>query len=298
MVSAGLVLILIYPSTQVFFTSLSSHLGQGMSKALAGRIFPGLLVRAFFLPCSVLARSIRGITCSPHDLVLPIIMLAFIALGSAIWIRRRKTLMMASLIVIMLALWQGAWLQYDYGLYKILFIGSMIWIPALFRGGTAITGFAPRPTRPLVVTLGTILFFSGAFAQTMEQQKNIPYRQVIPMRFYSDLANLRPKVGDRPVLLVCDHAFAQEYDEFDQPWAVFFLRHLNLIVPKYIGLLGDYDSIMKRAKAVSEPADFVLVNKRIEGALWNNQRFSLFGTAYPGRTSRRSSSEWSQAYQW
>jgi hypothetical protein len=31
-----------------------------------------------------------------------------------------------------------------------------------------------------------------------------------------------------------------------------------------------------RAKFVGEPADFVLVNKRIEGALWNNQRFSLF----------------------
>ena len=109
----------------------------------------------------------------------------------------------------------------------------------------------------------------------MEQQKKIPYRQVIPMRLYSDLANLRHKVGDRPVLLVCDNAFAQEYNEFDQPWAVFFLRQINLKVPKYIGLLGDYDPIMKRAKFVGEPADFVLVNKRIAGALWNNQRFSL-----------------------
>ena len=29
----------------------------------------------------------------------------------------------------------------------------------------------------------------------------------------------------------------------------------------------------RRAKSVSEPAAFVLVNKRIEGALWKNQRF-------------------------
>ena len=115
-----------------------------------------------------------GIMCSPHDLVLPIIMLALIVLGSAIWIRRRKTLFLAFLIVIILALWQGALLKFDYGLYKVLFIGSMIWIPALFCGGTAVTSFAPRPTRPFAVTLGTILFFSGAFAQTMEQQKEDP----------------------------------------------------------------------------------------------------------------------------
>ena len=33
---------------------------------------------------------------------------------------------------------------------------------------------------------------------------------------------------------------------------------------------------MPRAKSISEPAAFVLVNKRVEGAIWNNQRFSLF----------------------
>ena len=32
---------------------------------------------------------------------------------------------------------------------------------------------------------------------------------------------------------------------------------------------------MQRAKSISEPAAFVLVNKRIEGAIWKNQRFSL-----------------------
>ncbi len=274
-ISACLFLVLIYPCTQVFFTSLSSHLSEGMGKALAGRIFPGLISPRFLPAMFGFGQEYPGIISSRHDLVLPSIMLAFIVLGSAIWIRRRKALVMASLIVIMLALWQGAWLQYDYGLFKVLFIGSLIWIPALFRGGTAVTSFVPRPTRPFAATLGTIIFFSGVFAQTMEQQKKIPYRQVIPMRFYSDLAKLRHKVGDRPVMLVCDNGFAQEYDEFDQPWAVFFLRHINLKVPKYIGLLGDYDPIMKRAKFVGEPADFVLVNKRIEGALWNNQRFSL-----------------------
>ena len=32
---------------------------------------------------------------------------------------------------------------------------------------------------------------------------------------------------------------------------------------------------MQRAKSISEPAAFVLVNERIEGAVWKNQRFSL-----------------------
>ena len=97
------------------------------------------------------------------------------------------------------------------------------------------------------------------------------------MRWYSDLANLRHKVGSRPVLLICDDAFAQEYKDFDQEWAVFFLRHVNLKVPEYFGYLGaePYEPIMRRAKSTSEPAAFVLVNKRMEGAVWNNQRFSL-----------------------
>jgi hypothetical protein len=110
----------------------------------------------------------------------------------------------------------------------------------------------------------------------MEQKEKIPFRQVIPMKWYSDLANLRHKVGNRSVLLVCDKAFAQEYNEFDQGWAVFFLRHVNLKVPEYIGYLGAGGWLMPRAKSTSEPAAFVLVNKRIEGAVWNNQRFSLF----------------------
>ena len=101
-----------------------------------------------------------GTMCSPHDLVLPIIMLAFIVLGSATWIRRRKSLILAFLILIVMAIWQGWFQQYDYGLYKILFIGSMIWIPSLFRGGTAVANFVPRSTRPFAVTLGAIIFLS------------------------------------------------------------------------------------------------------------------------------------------
>ena len=95
------------------------------------------------------------------------------------------------------------------------------------------------------------------------------------MRFYSQLASLRHLVGNRPVLLICEKAFAQEYNEFDQPWALFFLKQINLKVPEYIGILGGASEVMKQARSVDEPADYVLVNKRIEGALWNNQRFSL-----------------------
>ena len=43
----------------------------------------------------------------------------------------------------------------------------------------------------------------------MEQHAKIPCREVIPVKWYSDLANLRHKVGNHPVLLVCDNAFAQ-----------------------------------------------------------------------------------------
>jgi hypothetical protein len=161
-------------------------------------------------------------------------------------------------------------------LYKVMFIGSLIWIPALFRGGTAVANLVPTSSRPFAVALGAIIFLSWALAQRLEQHAKIPHRQVIPIKWYSELARLRSKVGNRPVLLVCDNAFSQDY-VFDQEWAVFFLRHVNLKVPKYFGYLGAklYEPLMQRAQSVSEPAAFVLVNKRIEGAVWQNHRFSL-----------------------
>ncbi len=87
-----------------------------------------------------------------------------------------------------------------------------------------------------MIALGTIIFFSAAFAQRMEQK--IPWREVRPVKWYSDLADLKHKVGNRPVLLVCDSVFDQEYNDFDQEWAVFFLRHVNLKIPAYYGYLG------------------------------------------------------------
>ena len=275
LISACLVAALISPYLRGSFFFLLDEISIGMSKGAAGT-FPGLLSPPF-LPAMFAFGPEYGVTIySPHHLVLPIIMLAFIGLGAAAWISRRKSLILVFLILIMMAIWQGSWLQFDYGLYKILFVGSLIWIPCLFRGGTTVADLVPKPARPFAVTLGAIIFFSGALAQRMEQQAKIPHRQLIPVKWYSDLANLRHKVGDRPVLLVCDNALSQDY-VFDQEWAVFFLKHVNLEVPKFFGYLGAkfYEPLMQRAKSIRGPADFVLVNQRIEGALWQNRHFSL-----------------------
>jgi hypothetical protein len=271
-VSACLVLVFILPFVRLFFTSLFQNIGIHLSKGALG-IFPGLLSSRAMPAMFGFGQEYPGTFCSPHDLVLPIIMLAFIILGCAIWTRRRKSLILAFLILIMMAIWQGLLLQYDYGLYKILFIGSLLWIPSLFRGGTALAYFVPRPRRPFAVTLGTIIFFSAAISQRMEQK--IEWRDVRPVKWYSDLAELRHKVGNRPILLVCDTAFDQEYNDLDQEWAVYFLRHVNLKVPAYFGYLAGFDWFMQRAKSPSEPAAFVLVNESIEGAAWRNERFSL-----------------------
>jgi hypothetical protein len=181
--------------------------------------------------------------------------------------------LIATMIFIMLAIWQASLVRYDYGLYKILFLGSLIWIPALFRGGTAVAHLIPRPIQPWGVAAGTILFFGGIFAQRTEQQ--IPWRVVRPVKWYSDLAGLKHIVADRPILLICDSIFDRDYNEFDQEWAAFFLRHLNVKIPVYHGYLAGFGSFMDRAKTPSEPPAFVLVNGLVEGALWKNEHFSL-----------------------
>jgi hypothetical protein len=275
-ISACLVLVFISPFVRLFFTSLFANINIHVQLKAAAGIFPGLLLSPRFLPALFgFGPEYPGMICSPHDLVLPLIMLALIVLGCATWIRRRKSLILSFFIFITMAIWQGSFQQYDYGLYKILFIGSLIWVPSLFRGGTAVAYLVPKPTQLCAATLGTIVFFSGGVAQRMEQHEKIPFRELKPIKWYSDLAGIKHIVGNRTVLLVCDDAFDRVYNAFDQNWAVFFLRHVNIKVPAYYGYLGAFDSFMQRAKSPSEPADFVLVNEPIEGAVWKNERFSL-----------------------
>jgi hypothetical protein len=272
--SACLVFVFISPFALLFFTSLLANIGVHMSKGAAG-IFPGLLSSRFFPAMFGLGQEYWATLYSLRDLVLPSLMLALIILGLAAWIWRRKTLLVAALILVMLAIWQGSSLRYDYGLYKILFLGSLIWIPALFRGGTAVAHLIPRPIQPWAVAVGTILFFGGASAQRMEQQERIPWRVVRPVKWYSDLAGLKHIVGDRPILLICDTVFDRDYNGFDQEWAAFFLRHFNVKMPVYYGYLAGFGSFMDRAKTPSEPPAFVLVNGPVEGAIWKNEHFSL-----------------------
>ena len=270
LVSGCLVLVFITPCVRLFFGSMFAHTRAGFTTGLAGMVFPGLLSPCFLPAIFGLGQEYRGTICLPHDLVMPIMIFAFIVVGCTTWIKQSRSLILVFLIFVGMAVWQGLLVKDDYGLYKILFLGSLVWIPALFLGGTAVAAFVPGPIRPLAVTLGTIILLAGAIAQRMEQQDRIPWAKVTPIKWYSDLAYLRHMVGNRKVLLVCE-------DSFDQEWALFFLRNVNLKVPEYLGFLGmAFGEYLQRAKSVSEAAAFVLVNQPIEGAVWKNERFSLF----------------------
>ena len=274
-ISACLILVFISPYVRVFVDTLVDHYGAGMSGAVSG-IFSGLLSSRFLPAMFGFGQEYPWITYSAHDLLLPILMLSLIFLGCATWIKRRKSLIMATLILISMAIWQGLLLKYDYGLYKILFIGSLIWIPSLFRGGTAAAYRVPKSTRPVAVAFGAIVFLSGTLGQRMEQQGKIPWREVKPVKWYSELGDIKHKVGNRTVRLECDSAFDPEYNDFDQEWAAYFLRNTNLKLPQYLGYFATCENVMRRAKSVDEPEDFVLVNEPLAGALWSNERFSLW----------------------
>jgi hypothetical protein len=274
-IAACLTLIFISPYVRVFVGSLVEHVGTGLARGASG-IFSGLLSSRLLPAIFGFGQEYPWILSRPHDLILPILMVALICLGCAAWIRRRKSLIVAASILIAMAIWQGSLLQYDYGLYKILFIGSLIWIPSLFRGGTAAAAFVPTSTRPVVVSIGAIVFLGATVAQRMEQQRLIPWREIKPVKWYSELGDIKHKVGNRPVLLECSSIFDQEYNDFDQEWAVYFLRNISLKLPEYLGYFTTSEPLMRRAKSVDEPVDFVLINEPLEGAVWKNERFSLF----------------------
>ena len=96
-ISACLVLVLIIPCVQVFFGTLFQYGTTGLKTGLIGVVFPGLLSPRFLPAMFGFGQEYPGTICSPHDLVLPIIILFLIVLGCATWMRHRQSLIMAFL---------------------------------------------------------------------------------------------------------------------------------------------------------------------------------------------------------
>jgi hypothetical protein len=137
------VLLLIEPYAATFIDFLRGQFalsGQAGHHPYPGEgYFPGLLTShvisgIFALGGEALYGQYPAAIPNVFGMIIATVLL-FLLLGGVIgWRKRNRALIISLIVVICLAFWQGFLNRYDYGLYKILLIGSVIWVPCVFTG--------------------------------------------------------------------------------------------------------------------------------------------------------------------
>jgi len=260
-----LTLVLVLPYGQTFFSFLLRQINVSNHLKVGDSIFPGLVKRAFLPSVFALGEEFPGVVLHTQDTLLSIALVLFMAVGLVRWYRHNSAFVWAFFLFFCLVLWQAVLNRYSYGLYKVLTIGSILAIPAIFAG---VEGFYFRCTGrfrhagPLI--LGCLLTLLVA-AVVWRNYNFTPKWLRVSLEPYSDLKRLRPVTRDGPVCLMCDN-------DFDQQWARIYLRDLpqEMRFERGIDL---FPAVMLAKKETS--AQFFLVNRKMEGAVWANSKFWL-----------------------
>jgi hypothetical protein len=190
-----------------------------------------------------------------------------IIVGVFRWLKRDRSLIISLLAVICLACWQGFLQQYDYGLYKVLLIGSVLWIPCVFTGIERISENFPRLSQfKICLGLGGLLCISGIAIRRANSHR-YPLQDV-KLSVYSGLRSLQKIVGEKSIALIC-------HEDFDQQWATFFLRNANLDIERYTVYMKAALPLMVHARAPGGPAKYVLTDYDTKHGLWHNSRLRL-----------------------
>ena len=205
-------------------------------------------------------------------LVIATVLFFLLLSGVIRWRKRHRSLIISLLVVICLAFWQGFLNRYSYGLYKILLIGSVVWIPCMFTGIESISEVISRSKYIVRVGLSGLICVSGVVIRAANLP-NYPLQEV-RIKVYSDLKHLPKVVDDKPIALICD-------GDFDQQWATFFLRNANLVLQRYTPYMTGAMPFMVHARTSQEPPKYVLTHYYAKHALWRNSRLRLVRTDLP-----------------
>lgn len=262
------VLIIILPYIGVFVAFANSQLHAAETTHPGANLFAGLLSPALLPAIFGLGTEFRATMVSLWNDFLPLTLILLISLALASWWRRNRSLFFSFCCFILFAIWQGGFERYDYGLYKVLFIGSVLWVPAIFYGLQLILRrferYGWRNLRiPVIVALLVLTFAAKANSW-------LPINQSIPMKPYEQLSQVQSLLRNHAVLLDCQ-------TDFDQEWAIFFLRDTPLKLRAQRGYMAAQHVLpfMARAKYAEGEPSFVLADRKISGAIWRNGKFSL-----------------------
>jgi len=259
------------PYVGIFRSFLISQLSMVEAGVRPGaNFFPGLLASVPLPAIFGLGQEFNGTSFSIFNNFLPSLLIFLIAIAAFFWWRTERSLFFCLPFLILFVAWQGVFQKYDYGLFKTLFIGSAYWIAAIFVGlkvsGRRLFGRRWLSLQAYIVVLLTAL----AFWEKRENFDSLPINHGISMEPYQQLSQIRNLVGKEGVTL-------KILSDFDQEWAVFFLRDVPLKIPTPRGYLSmpHILPVMAQAEYADGEPNFVLTDLRSQHAIWQNQKFRL-----------------------
>jgi hypothetical protein len=285
----GLYILLVAPYLTIFFDFLRNQLFRAATDQRLGQgAFSGLISDQS-LP-SVFGSGDEFLGAGPFTkwhFVLGMLCLGFLALSIVGQRQKNRMVIFASVFLLVLcAIWQGLILRYDYGLFKFLVVGSLFTTPMIFCG----IQFAARLSwlKKFSIAAPAIALFLTISAFAERRETNYDYfsywsRWSPKIGPYSELTMIKQIVGDSPVRLSFESgaempAAAAYFDGLDQLWAAYFLREVDLDIPRprfYLKRLLQNLSYQRWRERVDPSVKFCLTNHPQKAAIWANKRFSL-----------------------
>lgn len=270
-VAACAAVIIALPYFGSFFTFLILQWQRSSDLTLGNGMLPGLMAKWKFLPASfALGEEFAGVPFKWWDLLFPTSLVILLVCGMIRWRRREPLLVLTILLFAILALWQGLFRHFSYGLYKVLTIGSILVIAAAFAGIDEICSryfrrignLGPGLIAGVVVVLGCI--------QVSQSSDSTPKRFHFPLEPYSDLRKIDFVTQNAPISVMCDN-------DIDQQWALIYLRDhpQELRFERVSYHYPKMGRVVARAKREAESAKYLLTNHKMPGAVWANSKFWL-----------------------
>jgi len=259
------------PYAGVFYSFFVNQLGMAGGGVRPGvNSFPGLLTPALLPAIFGLGQEFNGTSFSIFNSVLPSVLVVLITIAGFFWWRTDRGLFFCLPCLVLFAVWQGIFQKYDYGVYKTLFIGSTYWIPAIFVG-LNVSGGRLFARRRLPLQMFTVVLLTAwAFWEKRDNFDSWAINHEVSMKPYQQLSQIRDLVGKEGVTL-------KMQSDFDQEWAVFFLRDIPLKIPAPRGYLAmpHILPVMAQAEYAAGEPNFVLTDLDSRDAIWRNQKFRL-----------------------
>jgi len=212
-VAATLALAAPYLPTWIAFLSIQLSGMNAVSRA-GGELFPGLLSWNFLPALLGLGQEFPGTAMSLQSVIL-VVGAAILCVPGVLSLRSWRIAVGSALsIALGLGVLQGVYLRYDYGLYKIIFLSSVLWIPAIFVGVHGLIRNLEANKRFVVGAASCVFLQSCFLLEKFENRGANPYETKKKIKPYEQIQYLGRITREQPVVLDCKN-------DFEYRWGLF-----------------------------------------------------------------------------